>query len=65
MKDVTITVKISIEPLSDGPTKAYSDAELKETVKEAVEEALHYAEGRGFNHGLSDELGLVITGVSA
>ena len=63
MKDVVVTVRCAIEPVRD--RRNYSTESVKAAVVEAVEEALSYCEARGFNHQLSDDIAIVITGVSA
>lgn len=62
MRAVVLKVTCSVEILTK---KKFTPKQIKEAAKEAVEEALSYAENRGFNHSLSDDAALVITGVSA
>lgn len=61
MRAVVLKVTCSVEILTKRKVAA---PEVKAAVKEAVEEALHYAEGRGFNHSLSDDAAIVVTSVS-
>ena len=63
MNDVVLSVRIAVEPQSDG-VEVNRDG-LVASTKEAVEDALSAAEQEGFRHTLSDKVSLVVTGVDA
>ena len=62
MDDVIITIRCGIEQFE---SETPPPGAVRKSVVEAIEEALHYAEARGYNHTLSDAIGIVIKEVKA
>jgi hypothetical protein len=62
--DVILMVRCGVELWHDNP-KGHTAEAVKQSIMEAIEEALAYGENRGFNHTLSDDLAIVVKEVKA